>query len=234
MAGMTVVAAVHVVTTVHVVAIVHVVTAMHVVAIVHVVTAMHVVAIVHVVTAMHVVTAVSAGVPLVAAVLTVMIHVTIVTVVTFGCSGVLIRVVRGVLGLALPVVMGMRAVLVVMVTWRFPAVKLGESAIESLGDLPGVRDRYAGLGRRDGSPQIRCPGALLVALLGVVTTQDHEQISLRGRAHTRPPPTYQFRLDGEPLARASGGHRQQNSRPGNSRPQEPAPQLHRKAPSRQA
>ncbi|MFC4464136.1 hypothetical protein ACFPH6_06075 [Streptomyces xiangluensis] len=140
-------------------------------------------------TAMHVFTAGSVGVPLVAAVLTVMIHVTVVTFVTFGCSGVLIRVVRGVLGLALPVVMGMRVVFVVMVTWRFPAAKLGESVIESVGDLPGVRDRYEGLGRRDGAPQIRCPDALLVSLLGVVTTQDHEQISLRGRAHTRPPPT---------------------------------------------
>ncbi|GAA2643661.1 hypothetical protein GCM10010307_47680 [Streptomyces vastus] len=210
---------------------------MTVVAAVHVVAAVRVVAAVHVVTvvaAVHVVTAVSAGVPLVAAVLPVMIHVTTVTVVALGCSWVLMRVMRGVLGLALPVVMGVRVVLVVMVTWRFPAPKLGESAIESLGDLPGVRDRYEGLGRRDGAPQIRCPRVLLVALLGVVTTQDHEQISLRGRAHTRPPPTYQLRLDGEPLARASGGHRQQNSRPGNGRPQEPAPQLHRKAPSRQA
>ncbi|MFE9649273.1 hypothetical protein ACFYO0_35165 [Streptomyces sp. NPDC006365] len=175
---------------------------------VHVVITMHVVTAMHVMPAVHVVTAVSAGVPLVALVLTVMILVTGVAVVTFGCSGVLMRVMRGVLGLALPVAMVVRVVLVVMVTWRFPAPKLGESAIESVGDLPGVRDGYAGLGRRDRAPQIRCPGALLVVLPGVVTTQDHEQISLRGRAHTRPSPTHQLRLDGEPLARGSRGHRQ--------------------------
>lgn len=149
----------------------------------------------------------------------------LVTMVSMPCRGVVA---------ARPSVLRMLVVLSVIVTRRFPVPKLSESAIEDLGGLPGVLDLHPGLGRRDGAPQIRCPAALFVALLGVMTAQNHQQIRLRGRTHARPPPTNELRLHRQPLPGGSRGHRQQNSRPGHRCPQEPAPQLHRKAPSRQA
>ncbi|MFI6012155.1 hypothetical protein ACIBAG_25630 [Streptomyces sp. NPDC051243] len=127
-----------------------------------------------------------------------------------------------------------RVNLVVMVPRRFPTPKLSESAIEDFGDLPGVCECHPGLGRRDGTPQIRRPVALFVALLGVVTAQNNQQVRLRRRTHGPPPSTYELGLDGEPLPGSAGSHRQQNSGPGQRRSHEPAPQLHRKAPSRQA
>ncbi|WP_128377263.1 hypothetical protein [Streptomyces cavernae] len=252
-AGMTVVATVRVAIARHVMA------AVRVVAVVHVMTAVPVVTAVHVMPAVRVVTAVSAVVPLVTAIFTVVIHMTVVAFVRSGLMAFMrgrvvvvtmvavvavvavlfvLAVVAVLVVAVLPVLAAVRVrvVLLVRLLGRFSAPKLGQPAIESLGDLSGVPDRHAGLGRRDGVPQIRRPVAprVAVALLGVVTAQDHEQIRLRRGTHTRPPSAYEFRLDGEPLASGSGGHRQQNSRPGNGRPQEPAPQLHRKAPSRQA
>ncbi|MER5224537.1 hypothetical protein [Streptomyces flaveus] len=146
---------------------------------------------------------------LVSVVLTVVIHV---SVVAFVPLWALMCGMRGVLGRALPLVMGVlststvfvvsavllarsighvvtmismpsRGVVVTMptvwrltvvlsaiATWRFPVPKFSNPAVEGLDGLPGVLDRYPGLGRRDGAPQIRCPAALL----GGVATKDHQ------------------------------------------------------------
>ncbi|MEV0226734.1 hypothetical protein [Streptomyces sp. NPDC050704] len=110
------------------------------------------------------------------------------------------------------------------------SLQIGQSPVERVGDLLRTRDPNTGFGCRNAVPQIRDPRTVL----GPVVAQNDQQVRLRGNARTPPSAAYQLRLHGEPFPRAAGPHRQQNSGPGHGRSQEPAPQLHRNAPSRQA
>jgi hypothetical protein len=128
---------------------------------------------------------------------------------------------RAVMAVALPVHLRIRK----------PAPpKLGEPTIERGGDLLRFRDPNPCLWRRYTAPDIRDP----VASVATRITDDHEQIRFGRQGHARPSPPRQLSLDREALTRGTRAQSQQNSGPGHRPPYQPAPQLHRKAPSRQA
>ena len=105
--------------------------------------------------------------------------------------------------------------------------KFGQPANERGSDLLLIRDLNPCLRSRHTAPDIRDPVASR-------NTDDHQQVRVGRPGHARPFTPRQFSLDCEAFPRGTRAHSQQNSGPGHRPPYQPAPQLHRNAPSRQA
>jgi hypothetical protein len=102
-----------------------------------------------------------------------------------------------------------------LVPWmvRSSVAQFGQAEIEGRSDLFDARHDHPSLGRRDSTPQIQDP----VLVLRMLSGQDHQEIRVRRRVHTRPPPADELRFDGQPFPGGSGRRHQQNSGPGHGR-----------------